>query len=118
MAQQIKALTVMSDGLQFIAKILMVEGREPSPASCSLSSMSVQQHEHTHTYMCRYKIMSPACAVPTEVRRHLWIPGTEVTDHGMLLCGFLELNREPLEKQSVSRTIKPSLQPLINAILK
>lgn len=118
MAQQIKALTVMSDGLQFIDKTLMVEGREPSPASCSLSSMCVQQHVHTHTHMCRYKIMSPASAVPAEVRRHLWIPGTEVTDHGMLLCGFLKLNREPLKEQSVSRTIKSSLQPLINAILK
>lgn len=71
MAPQIKALTVKSDDLQFIAKTLMVEGREPSPASCSLISMCAQQHIHTHTRMCEYKIMSHACAVPIEIRRHL-----------------------------------------------
>lgn len=54
MAQQIKALTVKSYDLQFIAKTFMVEEREPSPVSCSLISMGAQQHIHTHTHMCEH----------------------------------------------------------------
>jgi hypothetical protein len=68
------------------------------------------------SFVCKYVCVPHAFLLPQRSEEDIRSTGAGVTD-GCEQCWCWELNRQPLEEQSVLLTIKPFLQALIRIFL-